>query len=235
MSKNKKIKILNEKVPFLFIVILASVLFMANLVLFEDHVKKGWVLGVGKKVGEKVIPGQAKKLDNINPNNLKAKNHVEKVKDIVNTLEDISSEEAYLGNDEVSEEISDAAEDVEDSIVDVADEIEEIEDRPAWKKFVLGPDYKNLGQLRSSLVKTDNGIRKITRTTTRVEGSESDAVLKEQLGELNQERERIMSFIKEEEESFSLLGWVVKMLTGYTSEESALVETGSEVTTETLE
>lgn len=219
MSKKGYSKILNERAPFLFAAVLAVFIFVADLVFFEDHVEEGWVLGTSKKAGEKVIPGQAKKLENASPKNIKAKAHVENVRNVVSTLEEVSDEEEALGNEEVSEELSEAVEEIEDSTVDTAEDIEEIEDRPGWKKFLLGPDYKNLGELRSNLVRTENSIRKVNRTMTRVEGSENDEALQEQLGELNQERERIMDFIQQEEESFSLLGWVVKLFTGYSSEE----------------
>lgn len=218
MSKNKKNKVLNQKAPFLFEAILALVLFMANLVLFNDHVEKGWVLGVSKKADEKVAPGQAKKLENGVTTKLEAKVHVQKINDVVTTLESVSSEEGDLGNDEVSDELSEAAEDLEDVAEDVAEKVEELENRPAWKKALLGPDYKNLGELRSSLVHTDNGIRKVTKNMTRVEGADSDEALQQQLGELNQERERVVSFIQEQEDSFSLFGWLMKIVSGYDSE-----------------
>jgi hypothetical protein len=216
MSKNKKSKILNQEAPFLFIAILAFVLFMADLVLFEDHVKGGWVLGVSNKADEKIAPGQSKKLENVNPSSVKAKSHVEKVKNVVTKLEEISAEEEGLGNNDISGDIEEAVEDIEEGVVGVAVEIEEIEERPAWKNFLFGTDYKNLGRLRSSLVSTNNGIRKINSTMVRVEGTDSYDELGEQLGELNRERERIVDLIKEEEERFSLFGWVVRLLNGET-------------------
>jgi hypothetical protein len=229
-NKSKIPEILNERAPFLFAAILAFVIFMADLVFFEDHVKSGWVLGISKKADERVVPGQAKKLENTSPKNIKAKSHVESVKKVVSTLEGVSDEEEALGNEEVSEEITKALEEIEDSAVEAAEDIEEIESRPDWKKFILGSDYKNLGQLRSNLVRTENGIRKVNRTMERVEGSENDEAIQEQLGELEQERERIMNFIQQEEESFSLLGWVVRLFSGYSSEETEVPTDSMEIT-----
>jgi hypothetical protein len=231
MTKNKN-KILNQKAPFLFVVLLAFVLLMANFVLLENHIEDSWVLGVSKKAVEKTSFGQVKKLENVSPASIKAKSHVEKVKNVVDTLENISYEEESVGNNEVSEEISNAVEGIESVAVDVVGDIEEIDERPAWKKFLLGPDYKNLGELRSNLVHTENNIRKITRTTTRVEGAQSDEALQQQIGDLNHERERIMSIIKEEEESFSLLGWAFKLLAGYDTQEKELLEIVEEPTSE---
>jgi hypothetical protein len=52
----------------------------------------------------------------------------------------------------------------------------------------------------------------------RVEGADSDTALQERLGELNQERTRIMEMIKSEEDKFSLFGWLSKLISGYTAE-----------------
>ena len=152
------------------------------------------------------------------PSSPKAQSHAIKVKEIVLGLEEVALEEVETGDEEVGNEIGDVAEDIEEVALDTTESMDEIEDRPAWKTFLLGTDYKNLGQLRSSIVHTDNSIRKITQTMARVEGADSDTALQERLGELNQERTRIMEMIKSEEDKFSLFGWLSKLISGYTAE-----------------
>ncbi len=219
MNKNKKTSLLNMKAPFLFVGILAFVLFLGNLVLFEDYFKDGLVLGASKKADTEksgnVLPASANKLDKANPKTAKSQTHVQKVKDVVSSLEEVAVVEEQAGNEDVSEEIVDVAENIESIVSDNVDSIDEVESRPAWKTLLIGPDYKNLGQLRSSLVKVDNEIKKMTRTMTRVEGSESESAIQARLGDLEMERSRITSMITENEESFSLLGWVARLLTGY--------------------
>ncbi|MBW6441404.1 hypothetical protein K0B04_00645 [Patescibacteria group bacterium] len=221
MSKNKKSKALNQEAPFLLVFIFAIFLFLGNLVIFEYIIKSdsGFVLGVSDRPAnrgsDKVNPASAKKLDTVIPKNTKSQAHVQKVRGVVENLGEIAILEEQMGNDEVSTEISNVVEEIEGVAVDNVETIEEIEERPAWKTFLIGSDYKNLGQLRSNLVRTDNQIRKITMTMNRVEGANSDEALQEQLGELNQERNRMMNIIREEEQSFSLLGWVFRLLTGY--------------------
>lgn len=238
MNKNKKTSLLNMKVPFLFVAILAFVLFLGDLVLFDDHFKDGFVLGASKKSDngkdEKILPANANKLDKVSPKSVKAQTHVQKVKEVVEGLEEVAVVEEGVGNEDVGQEISDVAENIEDIAEDNVEVIDEIESRPAWKTFLVGPDYKNLGQLRSSLVNVDNEIRKINKTMTRVEGAESDTALQERLGELNQERNRITEMIRENEESFSILGWVARLLSGYKVGESE-PELDKPVTTEPAE
>lgn len=205
---------------------------MADVVLIEKDFVNGNVLGASKKSNgnsskdEKVNSGVAKKLETNIPITVKAQNHAIKVKEIVMGLEEIAVEEGEVGDEEVGEEIEDIAEDIENIAVDATESIDELEERPGWKTFLLGTDYKNLGQLRSTLVHSENNIRKITQTMARVEGADSDTALQERLGELNQERNRIVQIIQEEEGKFSLLGWVSKLLSGYTGEES---ETDTEI------
>lgn len=240
MKKNKKSKILNYKLPFFFVALVAFVLFMADTVLLENHLKNGNVLGASAKSNgnssknEKVNPGTAKKLETNVPYTLKAQTHAIKVKEIVNGLEEIAVEEEEVGDEEVGEEIQDIADEIEDVAVDATESIDELEERPGWKTFLIGTDYKNLGQLRSTLVHSENSIRKITKTMARVEGADSDTALQERLGELNQERNRIIQIIQEEEGKFSLLGWVSKLISGYTGEESG-TDTGIEEVVESSE
>ena len=232
MKKNKKSTILNYKLPFFLVALIASVIFMANTVLVEDYFNNRNVLGASTKSkgnssnDKKVNPSVAKKLDTNIPNTVKAQTHALKVKEIVMGLEDIAVEEGEVGDEEVGEEIEDIAEDIESIAVDATESIDDLEERPGWKTFLLGTDYKNLGQLRSTLVHSENNIRKITQTMARVEGADSDTALQERLGELNQERNRIIQIIQEEEGKFSLLGWVSKLLSGYTGEDS---ETDTEI------
>lgn len=227
MAKKKKSKILDYKLPFFFVALVAFVLLMANTVLLEDDLKSRNVLGASSKnnsgnmgKNDKVNPNAGKKLENNVPNTVKAQSHALKVKEIVTGIEEVALEEDEVGDEEVAKELEGVAGDIENTAVDTTESIDELETRPAWKTFLLGTDYKNLGQLRSSLVHTDNSIRKITQTMARVEGDENDTALQERLGELNQERNRIVEMIKSEEDKFSLFGWLLRLVNGYTADDS---------------
>lgn len=124
-----------------------------------------------------------------------------------------------MSEEELAEEMEEVAQEVADSSEETAEAIEEVESRNKFKRLLIGTDYKNLGQLRSSLVKNENQIRKLTRIAGDMEGGEIDASVDEQLVALMQERERIKAVIQENQEGFSLLGWAVKLFGGYTEEE----------------
>lgn len=142
-------------------------------------------------------------------------------------LKTVSLLEGDAGNEEVSEELGEVAEDEIEGTEEVGDAIEEIETRGKWQTLLVGSDYKNLGQLRSQLVRNRNSIRKITKNMNSTTTQGSTEALEEQLQTMVQERERIKEVIETNESEFSLLGWVVKLFTGY--EETSIDEDPEEM------
>ncbi|MDH4330342.1 MAG: hypothetical protein OEV93_02200 [Candidatus Moranbacteria bacterium] len=124
-----------------------------------------------------------------------------------------------LENEEVVTEMEEVAEEIAETSEETAEAIEKVESRNKFKKMLVGTDYKNLGQLRSSLVKNENQIRKLTRVAEKTQAGETDTIVDEQLIALMQERERIKAVIQENQDGFSILGWAVKLFGGYTDEE----------------
>lgn len=114
-----------------------------------------------------------------------------------------------------TQEILDVIEEVEEDSDVVADAIEAVEAKSTWSTLLFGSDYKNLGQLRSSLAKNTNNIRKLNKFGDEEYIDDESGIVTSQLELLEQERQRIVSVIQENESRFSLLGWVSKLLTGY--------------------
>lgn len=92
-----------------------------------------------------------------------------------------------------------------------ADAIDKIQERGKVKEFLIGTDYKNIGHLRSEMVKTRNQIEQLKRLTNRTTNEESKTELEEQIQGLEQEKTTIEDFIKTREDKFSLFGWFVKL------------------------
>ena len=94
--------------------------------------------------------------------------------------------------------------------------IEEVENDGAVKKLILGPDYKNLGQLRSELVQNRNQIRKLTQAmATLTQNGEDTTALSQNLVLLTNERQRIRDIIAVNQDSFSFLGWMARFFNNY--------------------
>ncbi len=147
-----------------------------------------------------------------------AKLHKVNIETVVENLEEIAEEEEIVEDPEVGEDIGEVAEDEEEVQEEVTDAIIAIESRNKFKKFLVGTDYKHLGQLRKNLVHNRNQIRKLNKATEGVEEGEEREALEEQLTTLTQERERVKTVIEENEEGFSILGWIFKFLYGYPKE-----------------
>jgi hypothetical protein len=130
------------------------------------------------------------------------------------TIEDVAQIQEDLGNTEVAEELADASEDYE-NLDELEDTVEEVTTKPKWKKFLFGSDYKNLGQLRSSVVQNRNTIRKLTKTAQKVEGEDSQLMLQQQIHQMEQEQEQMRAVIEENEDGFSMFGWVSRWMRGY--------------------
>lgn len=117
--------------------------------------------------------------------------------------------------EEIASELEEVSEQTEAKQDETVEAINEIEQRGGFKKFLIGTDYENLGQLRSSLAHNENQTRKLTSLLESTVEEETKTAIQDQLIVLMQERERIKTVISENEQGFSLLGWVFRLMNGY--------------------
>jgi len=146
-----------------------------------------------------------------------AREHKRAVENVVREIKTVARIEEARGNKEVSEELVTIAEEQIESVGETVEAIDEVENEPKWKTILLGGDYKNLGELRSTIAKNTNTIRKLTNTAEKITAEGGDATIQDSLLQLNAERAKIIAFIKASESQFSILGWASKLLAGYTS------------------
>lgn len=222
-------KIINFKLPFFFSFFISALLLFSNTVLLESMLQEKNVLGASTKnktektnKSGKGSVGEVFSKSDVN-------SHVSKVKNTALEIKKIAKSEREAGNVEVADEILDAVENISYSSIDNINPLEEVSNRPAWKNFLLGPDYKNLGEIRSNLVQTRNEIRKIEQTMEKNEGEEFNNTLRARLGELEQERLKIFNYIDQRDEGFSLFGWLAKLMSGYNNNIEEEEDLGQEV------
>jgi len=144
-----------------------------------------------------------------------AEEHKRVVEKVAKELKNVAEVEEAEGNEVVSEELTFIAEEQEETAEDTAETLEDIDSAPKWKTFLLGTDYKNLGQLRSTVAHNTNAIRQLTRTAERVTTEGGDTAIQENIALLTQERDRLVAVIQAGESQFSLLGWISRLITGY--------------------
>jgi len=89
--------------------------------------------------------------------------------------------------------------------------MEKIQKRSKIKTFFFGSDYKNLGTLRSEMVQTRNRLEELDGLMEDVQNEGEKIELQNQVQMLEQEQTKIESFIKAEENQFSLFGWLLRL------------------------
>lgn len=89
--------------------------------------------------------------------------------------------------------------------------IERVEQRSKIKTFIIGTDYKNLGAIRSELVTMQNRIQRLSAEAERMASSTEKNILIQEIVALGGERLKIETFVKNNEDVFSLFGWVRKI------------------------
>ena len=111
----------------------------------------------------------------------------------------------------IGDEVKAIAKDQNDNKDNVANNIDKIKNRGGFKTFLIGTDYKNIGQLRSEMVKTGNQIDQLNKLLSQTTNADTKVALDAQIKTLQQEQQKINDFLKANESKFSLFGWFVKL------------------------
>ena len=138
---------------------------------------------------------------------LQAEDHRNAVADVVLELKEVAGKDENIG-----EEVREVAKAQEDSSNDSADAIEKVENRNGFVTFLFGTDYKNIGILRSEIVTTENSIDRLTKARNRATSAEVKIDLDVQIEALQAEKAELENFVETNEDKFSILGWLVKLL-----------------------
>ena len=93
----------------------------------------------------------------------------------------------------------------------VANAIDKIRNRNGFKTFFIGTDYRNVGQLRSEMVKTGNQINQLTALLDQTTNADDKVTLQTQIDALKLQQQKINDFLEANENKFSLFGWFVKL------------------------
>ncbi len=125
----------------------------------------------------------------------------------VHNLRSIADREGSIG-----EEVRVIAQEQNDSSSTTVNAIAKVENKGGFSRFLFGADYKNIGMIRSELVKIQNRIDKLSvlassTTITLADKQELDL----QITALKSEQAKLKTFVDVNENKFSLLGWFVKL------------------------
>jgi len=141
-----------------------------------------------------------------NSNEINGEAHRSAVSTFAQKILDVADRDGGIGED-----VKSVAIDQNESKDKVADAIDKIKNRNTLKTFLIGTDYKNIGELRSEIAKTDNQINQLNNLLEKATTEENKTALQAQITALEQEQQKIENFVKTNESKFSLFGWFVKL------------------------
>lgn len=111
----------------------------------------------------------------------------------------------------IGEQVRNIARSQDESKEKIAEAIDKVNKRNMLKTFLIGTDYKNIGQLRSEMVKVDNDLEKLSELLAQTTNVDDKASLQVEIQKLTEQEQKINNFIKNNESKFSLFGWFVKL------------------------
>ncbi|MFC1710157.1 hypothetical protein ACFL0F_00655 [Patescibacteria group bacterium] len=128
-----------------------------------------------------------------------------------NSIRKLERIQERINNPEVGEQIRETTRNQEQVQLNIETKMQEMNARPGYLKFILGPDYKNAGEVRSNIVKLQNQEKQLTRLKDKL----PEDTIEEMEEVLTTVQEEINSYeqkLQESLEGFSLFGWLNKFL-----------------------
>lgn len=149
----------------------------------------------------KLVQGQQIQKGQIN-----IQEHKNAVVDFVQDLLQLADKEGGIG-----EQVRNIAQQQNQSASTTLQAMEQVQTRNRIRTFLFGTDYKNLGVLRSEVVQTRNRLENLNKLMENIHNQAEQTGLQDQIQVLEQEQEKIENFIKDQEDKFSLFGWILKL------------------------
>ncbi|MBU1877037.1 hypothetical protein KKA72_01660 [Patescibacteria group bacterium] len=137
---------------------------------------------------------------------INAEQHRSTVANSVQNILQIADREGGIG-----EQVRAIAQQQNQSVDTTVQAMEKVQTRSKIQTFFFGSDYKNLGTLRSEMVQTRNRLEQLNRLTEDIQNEGDKIELQNQVQALEQEQIKIESFVKNQENTFSLFGWLVRL------------------------
>lgn len=134
------------------------------------------------------------------------KEHLDQVEKITHTLEEVSKK-----HNDIDDDLNDVIKEMASSSKEASKAIDDLDNEGSVKKFFFGPDFDSLGELRSTIVTTQNHIDRLTKAQEKVTDPAAKATLEAQITALKDVASSTQQFVNTHEHVFSLFGWFVKM------------------------
>lgn len=85
-----------------------------------------------------------------------------------------------------------------------------VEERGSFKTFFFGTDYKSIDAIRNELATTTTVIDELKTLASKMSTSTEKETILKQVDVLEEEHSKLMNYVEEKENAFSLFGWFTK-------------------------
>ena len=127
----------------------------------------------------------------------------------------VSANIKQVKNNEVlkilNNKLKEIVKDKNQSSQEVLESIEKIESRNIFLKFLIGPNYNGIENLKQEVEKNKTRIQNLSQIINQLENEGEKSLIQEQIQLLEEENTKLQEMIQQEEETFSLFGWLVKL------------------------
>ena len=93
----------------------------------------------------------------------------------------------------------------------VFEAVKKAEKRGWITSMLIGSDYKNLGAIRGEMMTTENRIERLSHEMERVVSPSDRNIIIEEIQSLKDEQHKLGTFVKTNEDKFSLFGWAARL------------------------
>lgn len=135
-----------------------------------------------------------------------AKTYKNSVAQFVQNLKEIGDIEGGIG-----QQVKVVAQAQNDTQAKVEESISEVEKRNGFLKFLVGPDYSGIANVQTAITENQTRIKVLSDLLSQVTDPAVKLVLQGQVTSLQQQNEKLQSFVSTSSEGVSLFGWLVKL------------------------
>jgi hypothetical protein len=135
-----------------------------------------------------------------------AKTYKNSVAQFVHNLKELGEIEGGIG-----QQVKVVAQAQNDTQAKVEESISEVENRNGFLKFIVGPDYSGIANVQTAITENQTRIKVLSDLLNQITDPAVKLVLQGQVASLQQQNEKLQSFVNTSSEGASLFGWLVKL------------------------
>jgi hypothetical protein len=135
-----------------------------------------------------------------------AKTYKNNVAQFVHNLKELGEIEGGIG-----QQVKVVAQAQNDTQAKVEESISDVENRNGFLKFIVGPDYSGIANVQTAITENQTRIKVLSDLLNQITDPAVKLVLQGQVESLQQQNEKLQSFVNTSSEGASLFGWLVKL------------------------